>query len=1447
MKSVRELFGHAVQRCSTLEDLMVQEVKFSKKQNAAIVNIVVDRKINPLDIAELEERALQVFTLKSFKVIPILSTKDIEVTERDINNVISFCAKREEYMVPMLAGNKMTVQDSNIIIELKTAQSSFLKLKKLDEKISNVIRTIYGKNFTVTIVDSKEAREKRAEELKERNREVKLEYTKTETKSKEDESKEELLVTPAYQEQKPPILESTTPQKENLNEQILEDSTTKNEKVIYGRDISREEITKVENLITDIPRVCIDGKIITMDTRELKSGKTLLMIDVSDKTSTISCKAFLDEKRKDEVLSRIKAGNYVRVCGKSQIDSFSNELTVMVNGIMESDAPPTRKDLAEEKRVELHMHTQMSSMDGVTSATDIVNQAIAWGHKAVAITDHGAVQAFPEAHLAAYDFKSGEYKIKVLYGMEGYLVPDVVPNLETQDTFVVFDIETTGFEPGLDKITEIAAVKVKNGEFIEEYTTFVNPERPIPKNVQELTHITTDMVKNERPIEEVLPEFLEFCKGAVMVAHNAKFDMSFINHFAEKEKLEKPKFAVDTLAIAREIFESYQNHKLGTIAENLGIELEGAHRAINDTRATAKVFVKMCEILKEKDMDIMGFVQDADKLDYKKGQANHVIIFAKDLVGLKNLYKIVSYSNLHYFYRKPRVNRSMINRYRKGLIIGSACERGELYQAILNKAPEEEIENIANYYDYLEIQPLGNNEFYLRNGTVASKEELIDINKKIVHIGDKLGKLSVATCDTHFLNEEDEIYRRIIMAGQGFEDADQQAPLYFRTTDEMLKEFEYLDEEKRKEVVITNPNKIADWFETIAPVVSGTYNPVIDGSDEEIERMTYESARNIYGDNLPDIVEARIKKELNSIITNGFSVMYLIAHKLVKKSNSDGYLVGSRGSVGSSFVATMTGITEVNPLPAHYVCTQCKYSEFPNTIVTTGIDMEDKDCPHCNIPMKKNGMDIPFETFLGFKGDKVPDIDLNFSGDYQPVAHAFTEEMFGKSKTFRAGTISTLADKTAYGYVKKYYEEREKNVPGCEINRLAIGCTGIKRTTGQHPGGIIVVPRDKEIYDFTPVQRPADDVKTKTITTHFDFHSIHDNLLKLDILGHDDPTVIRMLEDITGVDPKTIPLDEQKVMSLFKSTEALGVTPEQINSPVGTYAVPEFGTKFVRQMLVDTKPTTFGELVRISGLSHGTDVWLNNAQTLIEEGIVTLKEAICTRDDIMIYLIQKGMDPGMAFKIMEIVRKGKASKMLTEDLVEEMKKNDVPDWYIDSCFKIKYMFPKAHAAAYVMMAYRIAYFKVYYPEAFYAVYYTVRADNFSTDVMCASKEKVKETIKQYEELPKPTQTEKDVLTILEVVNEMLERGITFLPVDIYESDATKFTVSENSVRPPLSALTGFGTVNAVNLVKEREKGPFASKEELMLRAKLGKSAMEILENNNCLKDMPNSMQMNLFD
>ena len=1193
---------------------------------------------------------------------------------------------------------------------------------------------------------------------------------------------------------------------------------------------------------------CIEGKIENVEVKTTKTGKEMFTIDISDKTSTISTKIFADPKRIDvgELSGKLKPGKYIKAEGKPQYDMFAKDVSIILNNIMEGKKPKERTDDAETKRVELHMHTQMSAMDGVSSAESIVKQAIKWGHKAVAITDHGVLQSFPEANMAAFNRDEKRYDIKVLYGVEGYLIPDVRPDINPPDSYVVFDIETTGFNAGPDKITEIAAVKVKDGKCIDEFSTFVNPERNIPKEVQELTHITPDMVKDAPKIEEALKGFLDFAKDSIIVAHNARFDTSFINYFADYCGYEKPKYIIDTLAVSREMFEGYENHKLGTIAENLGVELENAHRAINDARATAKVFVKMCEVVKEKNMNIKEYVQSEFIEDKKQESPYHIIILAKNYVGLKNLYKLVSFSHIRYFHKKPRISRSLLNRYKEGLVIGSACERGELFQAILNNDMEE-AKVLAKYYDYLEIQPIGNNKFYIRNGTVKDEKELQDINRKIVDLGKELNIPVCATCDVHFLNQEDELYRRIIMAGQGYDDADEQAPLYFRTTDEMLKEFDYLGEELAREVVIDNPNRIENMFETIKPVVDGTYNPVIEGSDEEIERLTYDKAKSIYGDPLPEIVEARIKKELNSIITNGFSVMYIIAQKLVKKSNDDGYLVGSRGSVGSSFVATMSGITEVNPLPPHYVCPECKYSEFPNVTVTTGIDMEDKKCPKCGHKMRKDGMDIPFETFLGFKGDKVPDIDLNFSGDYQAKAHAYTEVLFGKYKTFRAGTISTLAEKTAYGFVRKYYEEKNQYVRVPEINRESKMCTGIKRTTGQHPGGIIVVPRDKEIYDFTPVQRPADDVTSNTITTHFDFHSIHDNLLKLDILGHDDPTVIRMLEDITGMDAKTIPLDEPKVMSLFTSTEALGITEEQERSKVATYAIPEFGTKFVRQMLLDTKPTTFGELVRISGLSHGTDVWLNNAQTLIEQGITTLKNAICTRDDIMIYLIQKGLDPSLAFKIMEITRKGKAKKDLTEEMKEKMRECDVPEWYIDSCLKIKYMFPKAHACAYVMMAYRIAYFKVYYPKAFYATYYTVRGDAFNADVMCTNKEAVKEAMKRIESNPEATPVEKDMVTVLEVVNEMMERNIDFLPIDLYKSDATKFLVEDDGIRPPLSAIPAFGTVNAKNVVNARTAGKFSSKENLVSRAKIGKSALELLDKAGCLEGMPNSSQVSLFD
>jgi DNA polymerase III subunit alpha, Gram-positive type len=1010
-------------------------------------------------------------------------------------------------------------------------------------------------------------------------------------------------------------------------------------------------------------------------------------------------------------------------------------------------------------------------------------------------------------------------------------------------TYCILDIETTGFDKDIDKITEIAVAKIKNGKIIEEFTTFVNPERPIPKQVQELTHITEDMVNDAPKICDVINKFVEFTKDTILVGHNIYFDLSFLIKAANDNKLEIKNKAIDTLTIAREIYESYKDHKLGTIAEYMNINLEGAHRAINDVRATVEVFNRMCKDLIEKNINVDYYEYSVLDKNIRQITYNHVILLAKNYTGLKNLYKLISFSHIHNFYKKPRITKSMLNRYREGIIVGSACEIGELYQSILNNENINKIKSIAKYYDYLEIQPLGNNNFYIDNGKLNSVDDLIEINKKIIDLGESLDIPVVATTDAHFLNKEDEIYRRIIMSGQGYEDADKQAPLYFRTTEEMKNEFSYLSKEKIHEIVIKNTNLIADMCEYIQPVPDGTYPPSIEGSDEKIREISYETAKKIYGNELPKIVIDRLEKELVPIIKYGFAVMYMIARELVKKSNEDGYLVGSRGSVGSSFVATMTGITEVNPLPPHYICNNCKYSEFPNTTVTTGIDMEDKICPNCGEKLNKNGMDIPFETFLGFKGDKAPDIDLNFSGDYQSKAHDYTEILFGKSKTFRAGTIGTIADKTAFGFVKKYYEEKSQAVAMAEINRLSIGLTGIKRTTGQHPGGIIVVPKDKEIYDFCPIQKPADDVKSKSITTHFDFHSIHDNLLKLDILGHDDPTVLRMLQDLTGIDPATIPLDEPKVMSLFTSTEALEVTKEQINSETGTFAVPEFGTKFVRQMLIDTKPTTFGELVRISGLSHGTDVWLGNAQKLIQEETATLKETICTRDDIMIYLIHMGMEPSISFKTMESVRKGKG---LTEEMENAMMEANVPDWYIESCKKIKYMFPKAHAAAYVMMAYRIAYYKVYYKKEFYATYLTVRASSFISDIMLNGKEKCKQAIIEYENKQDSTATDKDTLTVLEVVNEMYERNIKFLPVDIYISDSTKFLVEEEGIRPPLTALTGFGNVDAEKLVNDRTNGKYESIEELQTRTGIGKVAIGVLESNGCLSMIPKSSQITFF-
>ena len=1216
------------------------------------------------------------------------------------------------------------------------------------------------------------------------------------------------------------------------------------------KDMNSPKLVKIADLSPEQNEIILKGKVSNYENRETKNGGFLISFDMYDGTSSINVKAFLKANEFGEVNPKMKSVKAVRIVGTYEYNNFSKEFGVIANSIEESNFEEAKRmDNAEEKRVELHLHTQMSQMDAVTSATDLIKCAIRWGHKAIAITDHGVAQSFPEAKKAAKDSD-----IKVIYGVEAYLAPDNVTSVyDAKDqkiddvTYCVLDIETTGISRYTEKITEFGIMKVKNGEVIDTFECFVNPEKPIPQRVVEVTNITDDMVKDAETIDKVMPKVIEFVGDGIIVAHNANFDVGFIKYNAEKLGLEFSNTYIDTLALAKELFPDFKRYKLGIIAEKLGIKVDVAHRALADVETLVAVFNVMLQNLREKEIfDLKDLDQMLSKdVNYKTLPTYHAIVLAKNKIGLKNLYKLISFSHVNYFYKKPRMLKSLLAKYSEGLIIGSACEQGELFRAIVDGKPDDEIEAIAEFYDYLEIQPLGNNMFMVKNGTVPSVDTLMDFNRKIVALGEKLDKPVVATCDVHFMNPEDEIYRRILQAGQGYEDADDQPPLYYRTTEEMLKEFQYLGKEKAYEVVVTNTNKIADMCEKIDPIADYKAAPHIDGCEDTIRNITMKRATELYGNPLPEIVEQRVNKELDSIIKNGFSVMYIIAQKLVHKSNEDGYLVGSRGSVGSSFVANMTGITEVNSLPPHYRCPNCKYSDFADYGVKNGFDLPDKVCPKCGAKLDKDGMDIPFETFLGCDGDKEPDIDLNFSGEYQAKAHRYTEVIFGKGTTFKAGTIGTIADKTAYGYVKKYYEERHIPINNAETMRLALGCTGVKRTSGQHPGGIIVVPIGYEIYEFCPVQHPADDPDSDIITTHFDYHSIDQNLLKLDILGHDDPTMIRMLQDITGVDPQKIPLDDKETMSIFSSTKALGVTPEQIHSEVGTFGVPEFGTKFVRGMLVDTKPTMFEELLRISGLSHGTDVWLNNAQTLIEDGTIKLEEAICTRDDIMLYLIKKGLPPKPSFKIMESVRKGRG---LSEEQEQLMRENNVPDWYIASCKKIKYMFPKAHAAAYVTMAFRIAWFKVHIPLAYYAAFYSIRADEFDSDSMIYGKEKVINKMREIDLQGNNASTkDKNMYSILELVLEMYERGMSFLPIDLYKSDAKKFLIEDGMIRPPLNSVGGLGTVAAENIQRAREEGgKFMSIEELKLRAGIGKSTVELLKNANCLKGMTESNQMSLF-
>lgn len=1416
----------------------VLSLTIHRKEREIVTEIAADAVIPPLYWEKLRKEMMQQLPgVKDVHIFPKYQLMDKEpkaVLADFWDTIRSHVAAQSKVCSGVISDADWDYQDGKMQIFVKHNMAYYLSQKKLDDAVAKLVQEETGLAMSVQFKNVQSSEEDRARMEQEQR-------TKT----------EELLQQIASATQ--------AAEQAKVSAEVGAVSEAVSRGILFGKEFTG---TPVKIVDTKIPgeSVIVEGNIFNVEPREIKGEKYIVSFDITDKSDSTTVKFFVKRSVFDnELKDKIKKDAYLRVQGEVQFDKYAKEINIMAKAIMTAQAPPPRMDTAEEKRVELHLHTQMSSMDGVTPVKTYIKRAIEWGHKAIAITDHGVVQAFPDAMNAA-----DKSDLKVIYGVEAYLIDDLGnavfsprgQNLD--DTYVVFDIETTGLSKEKEMITEIGAVKVADGKIIDRFSTFVNPQRPISAEITKLTGITDDMVKDAPTIENILPEFLKFCEDTVLVAHNASFDTGFIRIAAERAGLgELHHTIVDTLELARALLPELNKHKLDIVCEHLGVTLNGHHRAVNDAEATAEVFIKFLDMLAEKKVFTLDEINvlASRTVNYKKLRAYHAIILVKNYTGLRNLYELVSMAHIDYFFRRPRIPKSKFMQMREGLILGSACEAGELYRALLDGEPKQRIEELVHFYDYLEIQPLGNNKFMIdspRVENIHSMEDIKNMNRKIVELGETYGKPVVATCDVHFIDPDDAAYRKIIMAAEGFPDADNQPPLYFRTTDEMLAEFDYLGEEKAREVVITNTNLIADQIEKIKPIPDETFPPKIEGADEQLRQICMDKAHSIYGDPLPPLVQERLETELNSIISNGYAVLYIIAQKLVWKSVADGYLVGSRGSVGSSFAANMAGITEVNSLPPHYVCPNCKYSDFDSDLVksyameeASGCDMPDMNCPKCGTLMHKDGHDIPFQTFLGFEGDKEPDIDLNFSGEYQQTAHAYTEELFGVGHVFKAGTIGTLADKTAYGFVKKYFDEREITAHNAEITRLMNGCTGVKRTTGQHPGGLMVVPSDHNIYEFCPIQRPANDVNSTVTTTHFDYHSISGRLLKLDLLGHDDPTVIRMLYDLTGVNPQTVPLGDPATMSLFESPEALGVTAEEIGCETGTLGIPEFGTKFVRGMLLDTKPKTFADLLRISGLSHGTDVWLGNAQTLIENGTITLKETISTRDSIMIYLINKGVDKKKSFKIMEKVRKGKG---LTDEDIADMKAADVPDWYIESCQKIKYMFPKAHAAAYVMMAFRIAYFKINYPEAYYATYFTVRAcDDFDYSCMCKGMDVAKAAMREiHAKGMEATAKDKAKMTVLELIVEFYARGFKFLPIDLYKSDSRKFIVTEEGLIPPFNSLQGLGTNAAQSIVDGRAAGEFHTIEELKERTSLGRSLIDLLKENGVLNGIPETNQLSLF-
>lgn len=1412
--------------------IIVCNIKFIKKKNKIEIFCESEEIISDDDIKYLENVILLYLEYLNAVEIIVKFTKGYtldEVIRKYFNIIIKKYEKEKPFVFVILKSSKHYIKENILYIEVNKDLYFYITEKKIGRHIKNIIKEKFSLDITIIfkVIDSK---------INSNEYEI----------NKNLASRKAMRELNDYEVQ-PKIIKETEIKKKY--------KTRRKNGTVFKQSIEGNILSILDCIIQD-EKVIISGEIFELNKKEIRNGKLLISFDIFDISSAVTIKFFADKKSYTEDFSKLKEKANVIIKGYVRYDDYAKELNIMAEEICENNRNPKKldKDLEKEKRVELHLHTNMSSMDGITQISDYIIRAKKWGHKALAITDHGVLQSFPEAMK-----ETNGKDLKIIYGVEAYLIDDIdiavkmALNQKLNCEYVVFDLETTGFYSNIDKIIEIGAVKIKNGKVIDKYSVLINPKIEIPEHITKLTNITNSMVSTKDTIADVLPLFMEFVGEAVLVAHNISFDLGFLNKACKDiMHMNIKNTFIDTLTLSQSIYPEIKNYKLDTLAKSLGYNLNNHHRALEDATITGEIFQSMIEILESENItklcEINKYVKE--NIDYKKLRPTHCIILVKNKKGLKNLYKLTSDAHINNFYRNPRVPKSELVKNKEGLLIGSACEAGELFKSIFNNMPYQYIENISKLYDYFEIQPLANNYYLFGKNAIESEMDLVKVNEKIIELGCKNDKLTVATGDVHYLEKEDKKYREILMNNKGFKDAHNQPPLYYRTTENMLNEFNYLGEKKALEVVVKNTNIINNLIEKIKPIPDGTFPPIIDGADNELEMITYNRAKSIYGTKLPSIVEERLKKELNSIINNGFSVMYIIAQKLVCKSVKDGYLVGSRGSVGSSFVATMAEITEVNPLKPHYYCKICKFSDFDSKVVQSfeglsGYDMPDKQCPKCGEPLVKEGHDIPFETFLGFDGDKEPDIDLNFSGEYQSKAHEYTEELFGKGYVYKAGTIGTIADKTAFIMVSKYFEKKGEKKRKAEINKLKKGCIGVRRSTGQHPGGLMIVPRNYTIYDFCPIQRAANDQDSNIITTHFDYHAISGRLLKLDILGHDNPTIIKMLYDTTGIDSRDLNLGDKKVMSLFFSPEALGVTKEEIGCNTGSLGLPEFGTPFVRKMLEETKPNSFAELVRISGLSHGTDVWINNGQDLIEKKIATLKEIIPTRDDIMVYLIQKGLDDLKAFKIMENVRKGKG---LTEEEEKLMIENNVPNWYIISCKKIKYMFPKGHAVAYVMMTVRIAFYKINYPYAFYQAIFSVKGEDFDFEIMCRGKSKAEEQLKIIKGKGNgATAKEKSTLVLLELCIEFYARGLVFDNINIYESDDKKFKRNDIGLLPPLSAISGLGGSAGENVVEARKNGKFLTIEDFRTRTKVNKTVIEILKNANFFKGMSETNQLSLLD